>query len=160
MNDAAPRSGSIVVTCDPMCTWIATSSSDGRPPNVAKSSRAVSTATPNLLIFSPVEMCGWLLASMSGLMRTATRARQPRRAAIASMRASSPADSTLIAFSPSGTAHSSSALDFPTPVNTMSRGSNPARRATSISQIELASAALPSSRSSLTMAKVELALSA
>ena len=63
---------------------------DGRPPSVANSSRASSTGTPNLLIFSPVEMCGWLFASMSGLTRTATRAGRPSRAAIASTRASSP----------------------------------------------------------------------
>ena len=30
---------------------------------------------PNLLVLSPVEMCGWLRASMSGLTRSATRAR-------------------------------------------------------------------------------------
>ena len=77
---------------------------------------------PNLLILRPVEMCGWLFASMSGLTRSATRAIRPSRAAIASTRASSPTDSTLIALRPSGTAHSSSAGDLPTPVNTMSAG--------------------------------------
>ena len=65
-------------------------------------------------------MCGWLFASMSGLTRTATRAARPERVAIASTRASSPADSTLMALRPSATAHSSSAGDLPTPVNTIS----------------------------------------
>jgi hypothetical protein len=76
------------------------------------------------------------------------------------MRASSPADSTLMALSPSGTAHSSSALDLPTPVNTMSAGVNPARRATSISHTEFASAPLPTSRSSCTRPNVEFAFRA
>ena len=52
------------------------------------------------------------------------------------------------------------ALDLPTPVNTMSCGSNPARRATSISQIEFASAALPRPCSSAAIANVELAFKA
>jgi hypothetical protein len=43
-------------------------------------------------------MWGWLFASMSGLMRTATRAGRPILAAIASTRSSSPVDSTLIAY--------------------------------------------------------------
>ena len=105
-------------------------------------------------------MCGWLRASMSGLIRMATRAATPIRVAIASTRASSPADSTLMARSPSGTAHSSSASDLPTPVNTMSAGSKPARRASSISQIEFASTALPAFPSSRTSAKAEFAFSA
>ena len=71
-------------------------------------------------------MCGWLFASMSGLTRSATRAVTPSRAAIASTRASSPTDSTLIALRPSGTAHSSSAGDLPTPVKTMSAAEKPA----------------------------------
>ena len=33
------------------------------------------STTPNLLVLRPVEMCGWLRASMSGLTRIATRAR-------------------------------------------------------------------------------------
>ena len=79
---------------------------------------------------------------------------------MASTRASSPADSTLIAFNPSETAHSSSSADLPTPVNTISRGWNPALRASSISQMELASAAPPSSCTRRTMANVEFAFSA
>ena len=70
-------------------------------------------------------MCGWLFASMSGLTRTATRAVRPSRVAIASSRASSPADSTLIALTPSATAHSSSAGVLPTPVKTMCDGLEP-----------------------------------
>jgi hypothetical protein len=76
------------------------------------------------------------------------------------MRASSPADSTLIALSPCGTADSSSSIDLPTPVNTIAAGAKPARRATSISHTEFASAALPSVRSNCTIAKVEFAFSA
>jgi hypothetical protein len=120
----------------------------------------VSSGSPNLLIFNPVEMCGWLSASMSGLMRMATRVTPPARAAIASIRASSPGDSTLIALRPSGTAHASSAADLPTPVNTISEGGNPAFRASSISQIELASAALPRSRIKRAIASAELAFRA
>ena len=90
----------------------------------------------------------------------ATRAVRPSRAAIASTRASSPADSTLIAFSASDTAHSSSAGDLPTPVKTICEGSKPAFRATSISHTEFASAALPSARSSRAIASVEFAFSA
>ena len=41
------------------------------------SARASSSGTPNLLILRPVEMCGWLPESMSGLIRTATRATTP-----------------------------------------------------------------------------------
>ena len=40
-------------------------------------SRTASIGMPNLLAFSPVEMCGWLRASMSGFTRSATRARVP-----------------------------------------------------------------------------------
>ena len=104
---------------------MATSFSARRLPIVANSSRTSSSGMPNLLILRPVEMCGWLFASMSGLTRSATRAIAPSRAAIASTRASSPTDSTLIALRPSGTAHSSSAGDLPTPVKTMSAGGKP-----------------------------------
>ena len=45
------------------------------------------------------------------------------------MRASSPADSTLIAFTPSATADSSSSGVLPTPVNTICDGVKPALRA-------------------------------
>ena len=72
-------------------------------------SRASAMATPNLLLLRPVEMCGWLFASMSGLTRTATRALTPRAAAIASMRSISPSDSALMLRSPRPMARSSSA---------------------------------------------------
>ena len=159
-NAPARRSGSSVVICNPTWTCIATRRSDGRLAIDPASSRAASAGTPNLLILRPVEMCGWLRASMSGLIRIATRAVTPVRAAIDSTRASSPADSTLIARNPSGTAHSSSVSDLPTPVKTMSAASKPARRARSISQIELASTAPPIAFSSRTRANVEFALSA
>jgi hypothetical protein len=94
------------------------------------------------------------------LTRIATRATSPAPRASASTRSSSPADSTLIAFRPNGTAQASSASDLPTPVKTMSAGVKPALRASSISQIELASAAAPRSRSSRASASVELALRA
>ena len=102
-NGAAPRSGSTLVTCEPMWTWTATSFRSGRPSSVAKSSRAASTGTPNLLILRPVEMCGWLLRVDVGIDPDghARRPSQPLRRSPRS-RASSPADSTLIAFRPSG----------------------------------------------------------
>ena len=78
-------------------------------------------------------MCGWLRASMSGLTRTATRARMPRAAAIASIRSSSPSDSALMLRRPRSIARASSASVLPTPVKTISAGVKPARSATSIS---------------------------
>ena len=81
-----------------MCT--ATSLSAGRAAIPANSRCASSAGTPNLLILRPVEMCGWLPASMSGLTRIATRATTPAARASASTRSSSPADSTLIALRP------------------------------------------------------------
>ena len=48
-------------------------------------------------------------------------------------------------------ARASSASDLPTPVKTISAGVKPARSATSISPPELASAAVPSARSSRAM---------
>ena len=63
-------------------------------------SRTSSIGMPNLLVFRPVEMCGWLRASMSGLTRSATRVRVWRARAIASIRSSSPSDSALIALTP------------------------------------------------------------
>ena len=54
------------------------------PAASASSARASSSGTPNLLIFRPVEMCGWLFASMSGFTRIATRARRAQARPIAS----------------------------------------------------------------------------
>ena len=54
-------------------------------------------------------MCGWLRASMSGLTRSATRARRPAARAAASIRSISPADSALIERRSSPTARASSA---------------------------------------------------
>ena len=113
-------------------------------------SRASSMATPNLLLFRPVEMCGWLCASMSGLTRTATRAVSPRAVAIASMRSISPSDSALMLRERRGSmARSSSASDLADAgEDDFLAGVNPARSATSISPPELASAAAPRPRSS------------
>ena len=47
---------------------------------------ASSSGTPNLFLRRPVEMCGWLRASMSDLTRSATRASVPSARAISSMR--------------------------------------------------------------------------
>ena len=55
---------------------------------------------PNLLVLRPVEMCGWLRASMSGFTRNATRVRVWRARAIASIRSSSPSDSALMVLTP------------------------------------------------------------
>jgi hypothetical protein len=59
---------------------------------------------------------------MSGFTRTATRAVRPSRDAVSSTRASSPADSTLMALTPKPTAESISAGDLPTPVKTICDG--------------------------------------
>ena len=124
------------------------------------SAAACSRGTPNLLMCRPVEIWGCVPASMSGLTRSATLARTPLALAARSMRSSSPADSALMAFNPSCTARSISSGDFPTPLKTMSSGANPARIASSTSPIELASTALPASRSSRTTASDEFAFMA
>ena len=79
-------SGSSDVICDPTWTWTPTSCSPGVAAAARQRARASSIGTPNLLLRSPVEMCGWLRASMSGFTRSATRARVPRARAISSMR--------------------------------------------------------------------------
>ena len=126
-----------------MCAWTPTGCRPAVPAIFRYSARPSSIGTPNLLIRRPVEMWGCAPASMSGLRRTATRARVPRLRARASMRASSPGDSALIDRRPSGTAPRSSSGVLPTPVKTSCSGMNPARSATSISPQELASAPLP-----------------
>ena len=65
-----------------------------------------------------------------------------------------------MAFSPSCTARSISSGDLPTPLNTMSDGAKPARMASSTSPMELASTALPASRSRRTIANDEFAFMA
>jgi hypothetical protein len=97
---------------------------------------------------------------MSGFTRTATRARTPRVWAARSIRSSSPADSALIAFSPSWTARSISSGDLPTPLKTMSDGEKPARSARSTSPIEFASTPLPIPHSRRAIANDEFAFSA
>ena len=74
---AAWLSGSSVVICEPMCTCAPTGSRPAAPAISRNSAGASSIGTPNLFDLRPVEMCGWLLASMSGLTRSATRARVP-----------------------------------------------------------------------------------
>ena len=134
---------------------------EARPRRAARdrSARASCSATPNLLLRSPVEMFGWLCASMSGFTRSATRATRPAARARAAMRSSSPADSALIA--PDVHARSRAPARprvLPTPVKTMSRGAKPARSATWISPPELASARLPSARSTRTIAERRVGL--
>ena len=161
MRSRGAVSGSSDVICEPMCTCTPT----GRSPAVAPASRNSaarrSIGTPNLLVLSPVEMCGWLRASMSGLTRSATRAVVPRARAMAAMRVELARRLDVDRLAGRATI---GALELgrvlPTPVNTICDGSNPARSATSISPIEFASAPLPSSRSSRTIASVELAFSA
>ena len=98
---------------------------------------------------------------MSGLTRTATRARPAQRAAIASTRANSPADSTLIAFRPSGDGAFELGIRLSDAgEHDVLRVRSPRGAPASISQIEFASAALPSCCSSAAIANVELALSA
>ena len=112
-------SGSSDVICEPDVDVHATSRSPGCRAPPREERRAPSIGTPNLLMRSPVEMCGWLCASMSGLTRRATRARCRAPARSASMRSSSPGDSALIALTPSAIARSSSVGVLPTPVKTM-----------------------------------------
>ena len=74
-------SGSSVVICEPMWTCVPTGCSAGRDAISRNSAGASSIGTPNLFDLRPVEMCGWLFASMSGLTRSATRATAPARSA-------------------------------------------------------------------------------
>ncbi len=76
---AAFSSGSSVVICEPMWTCAPTGCKPRRAAISRNSAGASSIGTPNLFDLSPVEMCGWLLASMSGLTRSATRARDVLR---------------------------------------------------------------------------------
>ena len=106
-------------------------------------------------------MWGWLLASMSGFTRMATRATRPSRAATASTRASSPADSTLIAFRPSG----DRALELG--ARLADAGEHDVRRgeARLVRELDLPDRswrrrALPSARSRRAIASVEFAFSA
>jgi hypothetical protein len=75
-------------------------------------------------------------------------------------RSISPSDSALMLRSPRPMARSSSASVLPTPVKTISAGVKPARKATSISPTEFASAAAPRLRSRRAIPSVELALRA
>ena len=108
MRAAALVRGSSDVIWEP--TWTCTPT--GRSPSVAaasrKRARADSIGTPNLLVRSPVEMCGWLRASMSGFTRRATRALVRWARARPPIRSSSPGDSALIVCTPSTIARSSS----------------------------------------------------
>ena len=147
-DERAPRREAArgVVICDPTCTWMATSVSDAPAGQRREQLARRVERHAELVDLEAGRDVRMALGVDVGIDADGDARRRARVAsAIASMRASSPADSTLIAFSPSGTAHSSSAADLPTPVNTMSRRREArALRATSISQIELASAALPS----------------
>jgi hypothetical protein len=105
-------------------------------------------------------MFGWLLASISGLTRSATRASRLSDRAMAAIRSSSPADSALIVPTPSAIANACSSRVLPSPVKTISAGVNPARSATRTSPPEFASARLPSERRSRAIARVEFAFSA
>ena len=137
---AARLIGDSDIICEPTWKCSATTRRAGSRPASRMMAAASPIGTPNLFERSPVEMCGWLIASTSGFTRSATRASVPRAFAIAAMRSSSPADSALMAFTPMPTARSSSSCVLPTPVKTIAEGANPARRATSISPPEFASA--------------------
>ena len=127
----------------------------------ASSSRASSSGTPNLLIFRPVEMCGWLLASMSGLTRIATRAGAPRRARdrLDARQLAGRFDVDRLQTERHRALELGRRLADAGEDDVARARSRPCARR-SISQIELASAALPSSRSSRAIASVEFAFSA
>ena len=112
-----------------------------------------------MLIFSPVEMCGWLL-------RVDVRVDAQGHASDAALRSRDGLDASELAGG-FGVDRLDAERDgafelrgvLPTPVNTICRR-EAGLRATSISPTELASAALPSSRSRRAMASVEFAFSA
>ena len=126
------RSGSSVVICEP--TWTCTADELERRPRRAasrSSARASSSGTPNLLIFRPVEMCGWLFASMSGLTRSATRATRPCRARdrLDALELAGRLDVDRLEAERRPRARARR-RDLPTPVNTICAGAKPAARAT------------------------------
>ena len=77
----------------------------------------------------PVAILAWVLASMSGLTRSAMSARRPLPVAIAASSASSGSDSTLTHRMPASTAAASSASVLPTPENMILSGAMPAASA-------------------------------
>ena len=85
-------------------------------------SRAASSAMPNLLVLSPVEICGWLRrvdVRVDPERDSGARLPLPREASI---RSSSPSDSALIVLTPRSIACASSAAVLPTPVKTICSG--------------------------------------
>ena len=104
---------------------------------------ASAIATPNLLSRSPVARYGCVSGSMSGLTRSATATRWPSARARVATRASSSADSTLIARSPAEIAASISASSLPTPLKTIFPAGIPAAIARASSPPETMSAPAP-----------------
>src|SRR3954468_18546832 len=88
------------VVCDPTCACTPTICTFGRPRCCAQSARTSLIAMPNLLVLRPVEICGCVCASTSGLTRIAIRVRVFRSRDSASMRSISPGDSTLMLRTP------------------------------------------------------------
>ena len=74
---AAAHSGPSDVICEPTCTCTPMISRPAASRRARNTSAASSSGTPNLLVFRPVLMCGWLCASTSGFTRSATRTRRP-----------------------------------------------------------------------------------
>ena len=100
----APAARAVVI-CDPTCTCRPTTCRLACAGSRGSSSRSSSIDMPNLVAREPVEMCGWLPASTSGLIAHGDArhaARRPRPAP--AIRSISPDDSALMAPTPRPTA--------------------------------------------------------
>ena len=125
---AARRSGSRSVICEPTWTCRPTSSSAGRAATArGRSSRASSSGTPNLLILSPVEMCGWLLRVDVGVdAERDARARLPLARRARRCARARPADSALMVLHAEVDRRARAPPRvLPTPVKTICGGNEP-----------------------------------
>ena len=146
--------------CEPMCTWMPTARSDGRAAIAWNSDGAMSIGTPNLFALQPGRDVGVALGVDVGIDAQG----HPRHRAAIGGQARQPIELAGRFHVDGEQVERHGAFEFvrrlPTPVKTISSGRKPQRSATSTSPIELASAPLPSARTSRTMASAELALSA
>ena len=113
---AASITGLISVICEPMWLWMPTGSRCGEFLACKYIFFAVCRSTPNLFSFSPVEIYGCVLASMSGFTRILMRAGLPSCFAIASKRFISASLSKFIIKISFSSANLSSSSRLPTPL--------------------------------------------
>ena len=78
----ACRYGSMLSSCEPICTAMPSIDRPGSPAASRNRAGASAQSTPNLSVFRPVLIWSSVPASTSGLIRTATEAVRPRRSAM------------------------------------------------------------------------------